>query len=187
MSGNTVGKRCSMPEKVHLGGLQLWVTHAGVWPPLRNCGLGPHMQGQGQPWGTASCKTAFPLAFCAICCVFLLFSYLGIWIDNQQLLLKRQWITLNIIPWVETALNMPTSSVPPAGAMQVSVFSGLSCGKCYSYPLPAQGNCTTRGQRLLFLWRGCPHHSLQHSNSPGLLKGNYDVLSNLFQFSITHK
>lgn len=30
MAGNTLGKRCSMPEKVHPSGLQLWVTHAGV-------------------------------------------------------------------------------------------------------------------------------------------------------------
>lgn len=41
MAGEAFGKKCSMPEKVPLGGLQLGVTHAGVRTPLRTCGHGP--------------------------------------------------------------------------------------------------------------------------------------------------
>lgn len=83
---------------------------------------------------------------------------------------------------------MTASFVSPAGATWVSVFSGLSLGECCS-SCPAQGNNMTGGQRLQFLWRGWLNHSLQHSNSPGLwvlLKRNYYVLLNFFQFAITH-
>lgn len=51
MAGDAFGKRCSMPEKVTLRGLQLWVTHTGVWTPLRKCSHGPPTQGQDNPEG----------------------------------------------------------------------------------------------------------------------------------------
>lgn len=49
MVRDALGKRCCIPEKVPLGGLQLWVPRTGVWTPLRICGHETHIGGQGHP------------------------------------------------------------------------------------------------------------------------------------------
>jgi len=59
VDGDALGKRCSMPEKVPLRGLQLWVTHDGVWTPLRTLAMGYPYKGRDTPEGLQLVKEVF--------------------------------------------------------------------------------------------------------------------------------